>query len=96
MQSDKIRTYFGFAIRSGKLTTGVFAAGTLKKGVYLLAADKDVAPNSKKEIEKLQRRFACPLIYFEELGAFVQRGGCKLAAVRDESLAKAIIAAAEL
>lgn len=95
MQRNKVRAYFGFAKRSGALTAGVFAAGTLKRGVFLLAADNTVSANSKKEIEKLQKRFACPLRYFDGLGELVGREGCKLAAVRSESLAGAILTAIE-
>ena len=38
MQNDKISTYLGFCIRSGKIVFGVDRAEALKKGVHLLIA----------------------------------------------------------
>lgn len=95
MQRSKVRSYLGFALRAGKLTLGVNAAETLKKGVRLLIADSSVAKNSFKVICKLKDRFACPLLFAKDLGELAEKPGCKLAAVRDESLAKAILAQAE-
>lgn len=91
MERSKTASYLGFARRAGKLTLGVQAAATLKRGVYLLAADEDVAKNSRKEIEKLQKRLGCPLVYVGELGEMCGKAGCKLAAVRDEQFAGAIL-----
>ena len=90
MQPDKIRTYLGFCIRAGKLTTGVNAVQTVKKGVYLLIADTSVAKNSWKEILKLKVKFGCPLLMAESLESLVCKENCKLAAVREKSLAEAI------
>ena len=50
MQTDKVRSYLGFARRAGKLTLGVNGAATLKKGVFLLLADHSAAKNTQKEI----------------------------------------------
>lgn len=89
MQS-KLSAYFGFAKRAGQLTLGVNAAGTLKK-CALLVADERVGKNSRKEIEKLKEKLACPLLFCGNLGELVARQGCMLAAVREEHLAEAII-----
>ena len=88
MSENKAAAYLGFARRAGKLTLGVNAAQTVKK-CYLLVADASVGKNSKKEIETLKERFACPLVYCENLGDMVARPGCMLAAVREEHLARA-------
>lgn len=95
MQTSKLVSYFGFARRAGKLTTGVGACETLKKAPCLLAADENVAKHSRKAIESLQRRWNCPLLFFPDLGSLVGRAGCKCAAVREEHLAKAIMACSE-
>lgn len=95
MERSKTASYLGFARRAGKLTLGVNAAATLKKGVYLLVADETVAKNSRKEIEKLRTKFSCPLIYIADLGMLVGKEGCKLAVVRDAELAKAVLRAQE-
>lgn len=69
---------------------GVNASETVKK-CYLLVADVTVAKNSRKEIEKQQKRLACPLVFMEGLGDAVGKAGCMLAAVREEHLAAAIL-----
>lgn len=91
MAESKIAAYFGFAKRAGKLTLGINAARTLKNSVYLLAADESMQKNSRKIIQKIQERFSCPLLWFPNLGELTGRDGCKLAAVREENLAKAIV-----
>ena len=88
--SSKIKSYLGFARRAGKLTLGVNAAMTVKN-CYLLIADESISPNSRKEIEKLKNRLACPLVFCEGLEELVARSGCKLAAVREEHLADALL-----
>ncbi len=91
MQKSKIQTYLGFALRAGKLTLGVNAAATVKKGVFLLVMDEGTAENSRKEIVKLVKKFACPLITVQDLESLVQKPNCKLAAVREKNLAEAIL-----
>lgn len=91
LQTEKIEAYLGFARRAGKLTLGVNAVGTLKRGVHLLLLDGSTAKNSRKEMIKYAAQFACPLLEAKDLGALVKRQGCKAAAVRDISLAKAIL-----
>lgn len=91
MERTKTATYLGFARRAGKLTLGIQAAETVKRGVYLLVADESVAPNNRKIIEKLHARFACPLVYVMDLETMTGKANCKLAVVRDEHLAVAII-----
>ncbi|MGN0822184.1 MAG: hypothetical protein ACI4NG_00265 [Candidatus Gallimonas sp.] len=91
MQRSKTETYLGFCLRAGKLTLGVNAIACVKKDVYLLIADPSASENTKKEIEKLKRRFSCPLAAAENLETLVQKPHCKLAAVRDKSLAEAIL-----
>lgn len=94
MERNKLTAYFGFAKRAGQLTLGVNATACGKK-FFLLAADLAASPNTKKEISKLRERFACPLVWLEDLGELVKKEGCKLAAVRSESLSQAILAQTE-
>ena len=92
MRGSKAASYLGFARRAGKLTLGVNAVETVKS-CYLLVADESLTQNSRKKIEKMRERLNCPLVYCDGLGDMVGRPGCKLAAVRDENLAKATEAA---
>ena len=93
MAENKIATYLGFARRAGKLALGVNAAQACKRGVYLLVADSSASENTKKEIEKLAARFSCPVVFVTELENMVGKALCKLAAVREEQLARAIVVA---
>ncbi len=95
--AGKIDTYIGFCIRCGKLTRGSGAIDTLKKqDVKLLIMDGTCAKNSRRLALKFSSRFGCPLIICQEgFERVVNREGCRLAAVRDESLEKAILNCSE-
>ena len=95
MQNDKISTYLGFCIRSGKIVFGVDRAEALKKGVHLLIADSTLSENSMKVLVKLKEKFSCPLLVTEgvSLSELVHRPAVKAAAVKDKNLASAILTA---
>ena len=97
MQRSKTESYLGFARKAGKLTCGAEAAERMKKDVYLLLVCGTAAENTKKKAAKLQRRFQCPLL--ESAGKTLEEitgvANCKIAAVRDAGLAKAVLAADE-
>lgn len=87
----KIAAYLGFCKRAGKLALGVNAVAATRGRVYLLVADPSASPNTKKEIEKFAVRFSCPVVWAEGLETLVHKTACKLAAVREEHLAAAIV-----
>lgn len=89
--ASKMGTYLGFCKRAGKLTLGVNAAMAARGRVYLLVADRSASQNTQKEIQKLAARFACPVVWTEGLAELVHKEACKVAAVREEHLAAAII-----
>lgn len=89
---EKIKTYLGFARRAGKLTLGVAAVGTLKRDVFLLIADESASPNTKKEIERLRKKFGCPFVETSRLEELADKAEVKLVAVREEHLAAAAAA----
>ena len=95
MQNDKISTYLGFCIRSGKIVFGVDRAEALKKGVHLLIADSTLSENSMKVLVKLKEKFSCPLLVMEgvSLSELLHRPAVKAAAVKDKNLASAILTA---
>ena len=92
MAGSKTESYLGFCRRAGKLALGVNAVAATRGRVYLLVADRSASPNTQKEIQKLAARFACPVVWTDGLDALVHKEACKLAAVREEHLAAAIIA----
>ncbi len=91
MDENKLRAYVGFARRAGKLVIGVNAVKTIRGKVYLLLLDKNASENTKKETESLRSRFSCPLVELENLESLTGKQMCKLAAMREEHLAQAII-----
>lgn len=92
MANGRIETFIGFSIKSGKISLGSGAIGTLRGGVYLLILDGAAAKNSRRLALKYKNRFSCPLLICD--GGFedaVNKVGCKMAAIRDRELAKAIL-----
>ncbi|MBD5584560.1 MAG: hypothetical protein HDQ88_05715 [Clostridia bacterium] len=93
MANSKIETFIGFCIKSSKITYGSGAIATLRQGVQLIILDGASAKNSKRLALKYANRFSCPLLICKtEFERIVNKEGCKLCAVRDGELAKAILA----
>ena len=93
MPKSKAESYIGFCIKAGKLTCGFNAVESLKKEVYLLLLCDTASANGKKSAAKLQKRFGCEMLLFcgKTLEEVTGKTGCKLAAVREQNLAKAIL-----
>ena len=93
MPKSKAESYIGFCIKAGKLTCGFNAVESPKKEVYLLLLCDTASANGKKSAEKLQKRFGCEMLLFcgKTLEEVTGKTGCKLAAVREQNLAKAIL-----
>ena len=92
MVQSKVRTFVGFCFKARKITLGSGAIDALKGGVYLLILDGKAAKNSLRYALKFKNKFSCPLLIcnddFEQL---VGKPLCRLAAIRDKSLAEAIL-----
>ncbi len=91
MESAKVASYLGFCRRAGKLALGVNAAAAVRGRVYLIVADEAASPGTRKEIARLADRFACPLVWVNGLETLVHKDACKVAAVREQHLAEAIV-----
>lgn len=92
MVQSKVGSYIGFCKKAGKITLGSNAINTLKSGVYLLIMDGNSAKNSLRYAIKFKNKFSCPLLVCKE--NFEQLTGkplCRLVAIRDKSLAEAIL-----
>ncbi len=95
MRENKIAAYLGFALRARKVVLGVGAAQTAH-GICLLVVDRTASENSRKEIEKIRKRENCPLVEVDDLEGMTGKAYCKLAAVREENLARAILRETEI
>ena len=93
MEKNKIETYLGFCIRSGKIIFGTEMISRQKKGVKLLISDGGMGANSFKIMVKAQEVLACPLLLTEAgaLGELTHRPAVKAVAIKDEHLALAIL-----
>ena len=88
----KAQTFIGFAIRTGKFKIGFNAVMTLKKADLIIVC-KTASENSKKQAEKLARRFNAPLLQTVEntLSELTHRENAKVMAIAEKNLAKAVI-----
>ena len=93
MAIEKIQTYIGFCIRSGKIIFGTEMISRQKKGVKLLLSDGGMGANSFKIMAKAKETLSCPLLITEAgaLGVLTHRPSVKAVAIKDEHLAAAIL-----
>ena len=93
MATEKIQTYIGFCIRSGKIIFGTEMISRQKKGVKLLLSDGGMGASSFKIMAKAKETLSCPLLITEvgALGTLTHRPSVKAVAIKDEHLAAAIL-----
>ncbi len=88
---EKIESYLGFCLKSRAIAIGGGTIDLIKKGVYLIIVCSTASQNTFKLAIKFKNRFSCPLMICKTgLENAVHKCGCKIVAVKDESLAKAI------
>lgn len=93
MAKNKVETFLGFCVRARKIAIGAGSIDCLKKDVYLIVVCSTGSENCFKLALKYKNRFSCPLMICKcGLENVLHRAGCKLAAIKDEGLAKAILA----
>ncbi len=91
MIKSKVDTFIGFSVKSGNVTFGGDAIARLRGGVYALIMCNTAAKNTQKLAIKYKSKFFCPLVVcYSGLENAVNKVGCKLIAIRDKNLAKAI------
>lgn len=96
MARSKIESYLGFCVKSGKIALGAGAVDVQKRGVYLIIVCSSGSENCFKQAEKFSVRFSCPLMICKcGLENHVHKPNCKIAAVKDEGLARSIIDCAD-
>lgn len=92
MAKGKIETYIGFCIRARKIVLGSGAISSLHGGVQLIIMDGKSAKNSVRLALKFKNRFSCPIVVCNSgFAEAVNREDCRLAAITDSELAKAIL-----
>ena len=93
MAKNKVETFIGFCVKARKIALGAGAIDVLKRGVHLIIVCSSGSENCFDLALRYKNKFNCPLMICKcGLETAVNKPGCKLAAVRDESLANAIVA----
>lgn len=89
---DKIESYIGFAVKSGKILYGLDIIKVYRKKMRLLLLCPGAGENLKKEAEFISSSKEIPLLITDvPLQQLTHKMNCKLAAVLDPNLAKAVI-----
>jgi hypothetical protein len=87
-----VETFIGFSIKARKISLGAGSVDMAKKDVYLILVCSSASQNTFKLALKYKNRHSCPLIICKcGLENAVNKPNCKIAAIRDESLARAIV-----
>ncbi len=88
----KIESYLGFAVRSGKILYGIDSIKQSKKRKYLLVLSPSASENLREKAERYSTDFRVPLVVTNEnLEDIMNKPNCKLAALLDANMAKAVI-----
>ena len=89
---SKAETFIGFVMRTGKFRIGANASATLKRAELVIVCHT-ASDNTKKEAEKLAKKFGCPLIQpiKKTLEQLTHRENAKVMAIEEKSLANAIL-----
>ena len=93
MERSKILTYIGFALRARKVRAGVNAIQSLTHSVKVLILCKTASNNTFDEVIKIAKRLNATLIISVDTKVedIVQKEHCKLIAIEEDELAKAIL-----
>ena len=91
-KKTKSETFIGFAMRTGKFRIGTNAVATLKKAQLMIVCNT-ASDNTKKEADKLAKKFNCPMLETKNksLEQITHRENAKVMAVCDKQLSDAIL-----
>ena len=89
-RNDKIFTYIGFSVKSGKIVYGYESVLLNKKRTYLILCDKDLSENSMKKVLRFaeSKGVACRTI--AALHDYFGGRSVKCVGIGEEHLASAI------
>jgi len=89
---NKIKSYLGLSIKSGKIVIGQDRLKDYNKKVHLIVVSPTASQNLKDLSLRLKEKFGCELIETkEDLESLLSRSGCKIVGLTMESLAQAVL-----
>ena len=94
---NKLSSYFGFCVRSGKIVYGVDDIEKQKKSVFLIVYDDQLGASSARVLLKAQEKLGCPMLVAEcgVLAELLHKPAVKAVAIKEQNLAKAILSVLE-
>jgi len=89
-RNEKVYTYIGFSIKSGKIIYGYEGVIANKKRVYLVLCDSSLSANSYKKVERFvaEKRIKC--LSISGLSEYFGGRQIKCVGIGEEHLASAI------
>ena len=93
MPNGKIATYIGFARRARKVKVGVNAISTVKGRIPLMIVCATASENTLSDAKSLAKKHGAKLVMTKSITVedFFDKENARLAAILDDSLAKAIL-----
>ena len=88
----KTDSYIGFAVRSGRIVFGIDNVERYRKRMYALVICPTASDNLRESARRFAERKAIPLVTVDRpLEDIVFKSNCKLEALTDANMAKAVI-----
>lgn len=91
MQTDKVVSLVGFAMRAGKVVFGADGIERYHGKKHLIIMSKDVSQNTKERV--IRRNSQVPALLSREIGVeeITHKAKCKVIAITDKQMAQAIL-----
>ena len=90
---SKIKTYLGFAIKSGKIIFGYDNLLIAKNNPYLVLSCSTLNEKMNTKVNTFcnNRKIKCVNLLEVKLSDLIQRDNCKVVGIKDENLSNAIL-----
>ena len=85
-------SYLGFAVRSGKIIYGIDNIELNRKRKYVIVLGNDASENLHEKASRYSEKFNVPMVCLNEsLSEMINKPNCKIVALLDANMAKAVI-----
>lgn len=90
--NNKVKSYFGFAIKSGNIIYGGDNVIVSRKRMYVVVCSKELNRTALKQVEETCKSKQIKLLFLDTsvIEELTNRNNCKCVAVCEPNLAKAI------
>ncbi len=90
--NNKVKSYFGFAIKSGNIIYGGDNVAVSRKRMYVVVCSKDLNRTALKQVEETCKSKQIKLLFLDTavIEELTNRNNCKCVAICETNLAKAI------